>query len=187
MALVELPLPVRRAKGEPYSSIEGKAVQDYLFHNRMLIASAPWILPSTSTPCHAMFHSRTLIVLNFKCALEDAIAVDRSSCCDCWRLKGSSRPSWILDCWRLKPAQHIRVTSYRFLSGVLIVRTVVAMNHVAALKADDHELCHSLMTSHNTMNHLATLKANDHELCRPLMTSHNTINHATTLKALNVQ
>jgi hypothetical protein len=42
----------------------------------------------------------------------------------------------------------------------------------------------ALVTSHNTMNHAATLKVNGHELCHSLMASHNTaINHAATLKA----
>jgi hypothetical protein len=33
------------------------------------------------------------------------------------------------------------------------------MNHATTLKANDHKLFHSLMTSHNTMNHAPTLKA----------------------------
>jgi hypothetical protein len=45
------------------------------------------------------------------------------------------------------------------------------MNHATPLKADDHELCHSLMTAHNTMNHATPLKTDDHELCHSLMTS----------------
>ena len=44
--------------------------------------------------------------------------------------------------------------------------TAAISTHAASLKADDHELCHSLMTSHNTMNHVAPLKADANQtLC----------------------
>jgi hypothetical protein len=51
------------------------------------------------------------------------------------------------------------------------------------MKAFDHKLCHSLMTSCNTINYAATLKAFDHNLCHSRMTSRTTQhNHAATLQ-----
>jgi hypothetical protein len=52
----------------------------------------------------------------------------------------------------------MRANQYNFLSRV--------STHLP-VGTNDHELCHSLMTSHNTMNHVAPQKANDHELLSP--------------------
>jgi hypothetical protein len=59
------------------------------------------------------------------------------------------------------------------LSGATFVSRAVAIKHVATVKANGHELCHSLMTSHTTINHATTVKALDK--------TDGTVNHARNL------